>query len=179
MIDEVIGLCKAYTTRVGEGPFPTEISGPQGDELRTRGHEFGTITGRPRRCGWFDAMAMKRAVRISGIDSAIITKLDVLSGQTTLKVCTGYRTRGGEPLDDLPALVYDFEQIVPEYIELDGWSEDLSGVRRWEDLPASVQRYVREVSRLIECPVSFVSVGPGREATIAVEPSRLLRGFLG
>ncbi len=178
MIDEVIGLCKAYTTRVGEGPFPTEISGGIGDELRKRGNEFGTVTGRPRRCGWFDAVAMKRAVRISGIDSVIVTKLDVLSGQKKLQICTGYR-KDGELLDDLPALVHEFDQVTPEFVELQGWDEDLSGARRWDDLPAAVKEYVREVSRLIDCRVSFVSVGPGREATIPVDPSGLLRGFMG
>lgn len=177
MLDEVIGLAKAYTTRVGEGPFPTEIAGPVGDLLREKGHEFGTITGRPRRCGWFDAVAMRRAVRISGIDSVILTKLDVLSGQRLVKVCTGYRLRGGV-IDDIPALHHECAEVTPEYIELEGWGEDLSSIKRWEDLPSSVRRYVSEISRLIECPVSFVSVGPGREATIPVEPSDLLRGFI-
>jgi adenylosuccinate synthase len=177
MIDEVVGLAKAYTTRVGEGPFPTEIEGGVGDELRERGHEFGTITGRPRRCGWFDAVAMRRAVRISGIDSVILTKLDVLSGLSTLKVCTGYRL-GESSLDDLPALAHECTEAKPEYVELEGWSEDLSSIRRWDDLPKAVQAYVRELSRLIDCPVAFVSVGPGREATIAVKPSTLLQGFI-
>ncbi len=177
MIDEVIGLAKAYTTRVGEGPFPTEETGAVGDAMREKGREFGTVTGRARRCGWFDAVAMRRAVRISGIDSVILTKLDVLSGQPVIKVCAEYRQRG-EFLDDLPALIHEYESIEPHYLEFEGWEQDVSSIRRWEDLPNAAQRYVREVERLIGCPVSFVSVGPGREATIAVKPSPLLQGFL-
>jgi adenylosuccinate synthase len=176
-IDSVVGIAKAYTTRVGEGPFPTEIIDATGEELRQRGHEFGTITGRPRRCGWLDAVALRRAVRISGIDSLILTKLDVLTGLRSIKVCTAYR-RNSEVLDDLPALVHEFEGLESEYIELDGWEDDLRGARRWEELPSSVQRYIVEISKLIECPVSFVSVGPGREATIPVNVNQVLQGFI-
>lgn len=176
-IDEVVGLAKAYTTRVGEGPFPTEIVGGIGDHLRAKGHEFGTITGRPRRCGWFDAVAMRRAIRISGIDSVILTKLDVLTGLECVRICTGYRGSAGS-LDDFPALAHEFEAIAPECIELEGWSEDLSGMRSWEELPRTVKDYVEQLSAVIECPISFVSVGPGREATIAVKPSALLRSFI-
>ncbi len=177
-IDAVIGLAKAYSTRVGEGPFPTELTGEIGDELRTKGHEYGTVTGRARRCGWFDAMALRRAVRISGIDSLIITKLDVLSGQSTLKICTGYRV-GGQIVQDLPALAHEFNQVVPEYIELPGWQEDITRIRSWDSLPETTQGYVRQIESLVGCPVHLVSVGPDREATIQVGPPELLRGFLG
>lgn len=178
MIDSVIGIAKAYTTRVGEGPFPTELHDATGEELRSRGHEFGTVTGRPRRCGWLDAVALKRAVRISGIDNIILTKLDVLSGLRAIKVCTGYK-RGKEAIDDLPALVHEYDGLEPQYVELEGWDCDLGQVRRWEDLPASLHTFVREVSRLIECPISFVSVGPGREATIPVDVHPVVAGFVG
>ncbi len=177
-IDEVVGLAKAYTTRVGEGPFPTEVIGNVGDELRTKGHEFGTVTGRPRRCGWFDAVAMRRAIRISGVDSIILTKLDVLSGQTAVRICTSYKSKNGR-LDDFPALIHEFESVEAEYVELPGWQEDLTQMRSWEELPATVRLYVEELSALLECPISFVSVGPGREATIPVDPSPLLRSFVG
>jgi len=176
MIDAVVGIAKAYCTRVGEGPFPTEMVDATGDEVRARGHEFGTITGRPRRCGWFDAVALRRAVRVSGIQSLIITKLDVLSGLRRLKVCVGYR-KGNESLDDLPALAHEFEGIEPEYVEYDGWDDDLSQIRRWEELPSSLQKFIKEIERLVECPVSLVSVGPGREATIPVDISPVLGSF--
>lgn len=178
MIDSVIGIAKAYTTRVGEGPFPTELKDSTGEELRQRGHEFGTITGRPRRCGWLDAVALRRAIRISGIDSLILTKADVLTGLRTIRVCTGYR-KDGVAIDDLPALVHEFEGLEPVYTELPGWDCDLSEIRCWEDLPEALHSFVREVARLVECPVSFVSVGPGREATIPVDVSPVLRGFIG
>jgi adenylosuccinate synthase len=177
-IDSVIGLVKAYSTRVGEGPFPTEILGGIGDELRAKGHEYGTVTGRARRCGWLDAVALRRAIRISGIDSLIMTKLDVLSGQSSLMVCTEYRS-GGRIVDDLPALAHEFQELKPEYVELPGWHEDITEVRSWEELPKAAQSYVREVERLVGCPIHLVSVGPDREATIQLNPPSLLRGFLG
>jgi adenylosuccinate synthase len=176
-INAVLGVAKAYCTRVGEGPFPSEMEESVGEEVRNRGKEFGTVTGRPRRCGWFDALAMKRAVRVSGIDSVILTKLDVLTGLRKVKVCTGYEL-DGEVLDDVPALIEDYERLKPLYVELAGWSEDISTFRRWEDLPGTVREFVREVSALIECPVSFVSVAPGREATIAVDVPEALRPFV-
>jgi adenylosuccinate synthase len=176
-IESVVGLAKAYATRVGEGPFPTEVVGDIGEQLRARGHEFGTVTGRARRCGWFDVVALKRAVRISGIDSLILTKLDVLSGLSKIKVCVAYR-RGDQLVDDLPPLVRDYSELVPEYIELPGWSEDITRITKWEDLPLSAKSYIREIERLVGCPIHLVSVGPGREATIELEPSQLLRGFL-
>lgn len=178
MIDSVVGLVKAYTTRVGEGPFPTEISGGVGDELRAKGHEYGTVTGRARRCGWLDAVALRRAVRISGIDTLIVTKLDVLSGQPSVKICTGYRC-GGRKLDDFPDLPHQFNDLTPEYVELPGWQDDISQVRSWKELPKAAQSYVRELERLVGCPVHLVSVGPGREATIPLTPPPLLQAFLG
>ncbi len=178
MIDSVVGIAKAYTTRVGEGPFPTELHDATGEELRSRGHEFGTVTGRPRRCGWLDAVALRRAVRISGIDNIILTKLDVLTGLRRVRVCTGYK-RGKEVLDDLPALVHEYEGLEPQYLDVEGWDCDLAQVRRWEDLPATLHTFVREVSRLVECPISFVSVGPGREATIPVDVHPVVAGFVG
>jgi adenylosuccinate synthase len=177
MIDSVIGIAKAYCTRVGEGPFPSEIDGALGEDIRKRGHEFGTVTGRPRRCGWFDAVAMKRAIRTSGIDSLVLTKLDVLSGLPAVKVCVGYQVNG-ESVDDLPASLEGYEGLIPVYAELPGWSEDISAVRSLRDLPANVQSFLEKLSALIECPISFASVGPGREATIPVEVSDVLRAFL-
>lgn len=178
MIDSVLGIAKAYCTRVGEGPFPTEMFDSLGDEVRKRGHEFGTITGRPRRCGWFDVVAMKRAIRTSGIDSVVLTKLDVLSGLPTLKLGTTY-TRAGVEVDDLPPSSEDYEGLEASYTEVEGWSEDITSIRRWEDLPRSVHHFVQTLSRLIDCPISFVSVGPGREATIPVHPPQVVREFIG
>jgi adenylosuccinate synthase len=177
MIDSVLGIAKAYCTRVGEGPFPTEMLGDLGDEVRKRGHEFGTVTGRARRCGWFDVVAMRRAIRTSGIDSVILTKLDVLSGLPTLKLCTGYK-RGEQLVDDLPPSSEDYEGLEAVYLEVPGWAEDISGVRTWEGLPKSVHGFVETLTKLLECPVSFVSVGPGREATIPVAPPAVVREFL-
>jgi adenylosuccinate synthase len=175
-IDGVVGLAKAYTTRVGEGPFPTEIVGGVGDRLREVGGEYGTVTGRARRCGWLDAVALKRAVRISGIDTLILTKLDVLSGLSKLGICVGYRGSNGK-LDDLPARIDEYQGLEPEYIELDGWSEDISKLRNFEDLPKAAKAFVAEVERLVDCPVGLVSVGPGREATIKAKLSPLLGEF--
>jgi adenylosuccinate synthase len=177
MINSVLGIAKAYCTRVGEGPFPTEILGELGDDIRTRGREFGTITGRPRRCGWFDVVAMKRAIRTSGIDSLILTKLDVLSGLPSLKLCTSYK-RDNEVVDDLPPSVEDYEGLEAEYVEVPSWSEDISGIRTWDALPGNVRTFVETLSKLIECPVSFVSVGPGREATIPVSPPQVVKEFM-
>jgi adenylosuccinate synthase len=177
MIDSVLGIAKAYCTRVGEGPFPTEMLGELGDEVRKKGHEFGTVTGRARRCGWFDVVAMKRAIRTSGIDSIILTKLDVLSGLPTLKLGTGYK-RGDELVDDLPPSSEDYEGLEAVYFEVPGWAEDISGVRTWEGLPKTVHGFVETLTRLLECPVLFVSVGPGREATIPVAPPAVVKEFL-
>ncbi len=177
MIDAVCGVAKAYATRVGEGPFPTEMSDSLGDEIRARGHEFGTVTGRPRRCGWLDAVALRRAIRVSGIDNLVLTKLDVLTGLRKIKVCTSYRL-GSDVLDDFPALGHQFAEIAPVYEEFDGWGDDVSAARRWSELPDSLRTFVESLSALVDCPVSLVSVGPGRDATIAVSPPATLEGFL-
>jgi adenylosuccinate synthase len=177
VIDGVVGVAKAYATRVGEGPFPTEMEGSLGDEVRARGHEFGTITGRPRRCGWFDAVAMRRAIRTSGLDAIVLTKLDVLSGLDSVKVCTEYR-REGEVLDDLPSLAADFEGLVPHYIEFPGWSESISEARSWDDLPTNAQKLVEGIAQLVDCPICVVSVGPGREATMVLDLPPLMRDFI-
>jgi adenylosuccinate synthase len=177
MIDSVVGIAKAYCTRVGEGPFPSEIDGALGEDIRKRGHEFGTVTGRPRRCGWFDAVAMKRAIRTSGIDSLVLTKLDVLSGLPKIKVCIGYEVNG-EPVDDLPSSLEGYDGLTPVYTELPGWTEDISSLRLFRDLPVNVQTFLEKLSALIECPISFASVGPGREATIPVDVPEVLRAFL-
>lgn len=178
VIGSVLGVAKAYTTRVGEGPFPTEMEPAMGEEIRARGHEFGTVTGRARRCGWLDVVALRRAVRISGIDNLVLTKLDVLTGVRAIKVCTGYRLDGVE-IDDFPALAHEYNKLEAQYEDFEGWDEDISGARSWEDLPRAVRDLVQGISKLIECPVSFVSVGPGREATISVNPPTIVRRYFG
>jgi adenylosuccinate synthase len=175
-VSAVLGVAKAYSTRVGEGPFPSEMEESIAEEVRSRGKEFGTVTGRPRRCGWFDTVAMRRAVRISGIDALVLTKLDVLTGLRTIKVCTGYEL-DGVLLDDTPDQIEEYGRLRPRYVELPGWSEDISSVRRWADLPSTVQSFVTELARMSECPVTAVSVGPGREATIVVQVPPPLRPF--
>jgi len=164
-IDAVLGISKAYTTRVGSGPFPTELLGEVGEQLRSKGGEFGATTGRPRRCGWLDMVALKHAVRVSGLTSIAITKLDVLAGVDTVKICTGYRL-AGEVLDTVPARLGGLEEVRPVYESLPGWTGDLTGMRRWEDLPAEARAYVRRVEQLAGVPVSLISVGPGRKETI-------------
>ncbi len=164
-VDSVLGICKAYSTRVGSGPFPTEDSTEVGDRLRSIGKEFGTVTGRPRRCGWFDVMAVQRAVRLNGIDSLIVTKLDVLSGLPSVKLGVGYALNG-KPLDDIPVVAADTEGIVASYEELPGWSEDIGAVRKFEDLPAAAQSFLKRVEQLVGCRIGGFSVGPEREQTI-------------
>src|SRR5690606_4387568 len=157
-VGHVLGVAKAYCTRVGEGPFPTEIHGEQGDSLREKGREYGTLTGRPRRCGWFDAFAMKRAVRLNGIDTVAITKLDVLSGLETIKVCIKYLLDGQE-IDDVPSTASDLARVEPVYIEVQGWQEELNGARKWHHLPPAARFYLSTLAEIIGCPVSMVSVG--------------------
>ncbi len=163
----VLGTAKAYTTRVGGGPFPTELTDGIGAHLAERGREFGTVTGRPRRCGWFDAAAVRQAVRLSGIDGIALTKLDVLDGLESLKVCTGYRI-GGRMLSRLPASQADQAAVEPVYERLEGWSESTAGATGWAQLPATAVKYVRRVEELIGCPVAMLSTGPDREDTIAM-----------
>jgi adenylosuccinate synthase len=163
----VLGIVKAYTTRVGSGPFPTELSDGDGQRLGERGHEFGTVTGRQRRCGWFDAVLVRQSCAISGVTGIALTKLDVLDGFETLKICTAYRLRGRE-IDYLPANSAEQAECEPIYEEMDGWSESTAGARRWADLPAQAIKYIRRIEELIECPVASVSTSPERDDTILV-----------
>lgn len=164
-IDQVVGVIKAYTTRVGEGPFPTELLDKVGEQMLIKGREFGTTTGRARRCGWFDAVIARYAVRVSGISDFVVTKLDVLTGFETLKICVGYRV-GEEMLQEFPCRQKDFMQARPIYEELPGWQEDLTNVRRFEDLPAAAKNYILRIEELTGVPVTLVANGPEREQTI-------------
>lgn len=167
-IQEIIGISKAYVTRVGSGPFPTELNDADGEKLREVGGEYGATTGRPRRTGWFDAMVLRYAVRANGLTGVALTKLDVLDGFATIKVCTGY-TCDGIPVSDLPAKLETFSRCQPVYEELPGWQEDTTKSRSFEDLPSAAQSYVKRLEELIGCPIVLVSVGPGREATIVLK----------
>ena len=170
-IDFTLGIVKAYTTRVGEGPFPTELHDDDGHRLGARGHEFGTTTGRQRRCGWFDACLVRQSCAISGVNGIALTKLDVLDGFDTLKVCVGYDLDGTR-LDYLPTAADAQARCTPVYEEMPGWSESTEGARRWADLPANAIKYVRRVEELIDCPVALLSTSPEREDTILVtDPS--------
>ena len=166
-IDYVLGITKAYTTRVGEGPFPTELLDDVGRGLGERGKEFGTVTGRSRRCGWFDAVMVRQAIRISGIDGIALTKLDVLDGVEELAVCTGYRYRG-ETISRLPAAMTAQAEVEPIYERHEGWSESTRGARSWAELPASAVKYIRRIEELIEAPVAMLSTSPERNDTILV-----------
>jgi adenylosuccinate synthase len=161
----VLGIAKAYTTRVGEGPFPTELKDALGDQIREQGHEYGTTTGRPRRCGWLDTFAIRYAARLNSIDGIVITLLDVLGGLPRLCVCTGYEV-DGRRLEDFPDDPGVLEQARPVLEELQVWPEDVSGVRRFAHLPQATRAYVRRVEELIGAPVRIISVGPSREQTL-------------
>jgi len=163
----ILGIVKAYTTRVGAGPFPTELNDENGQKLGERGHEFGTVTGRQRRCGWFDAVLVRQSIAISGVTGIAFTKLDVLDGFEELKICTGYRLNG-EVYDYLPPHPNDQASVEPIYETIDGWSESTAGARTWNELPAQAIKYVRRVEELIGCPVALVSTSPEREDTILV-----------
>jgi len=167
VIGYVLGITKAYTTRVGSGPFPSELHDETGKLLGERGHEFGTVTGRRRRCGWFDAVLVRQAVKIGGIDGIALTKLDVLDGLSKLNVCIGYRING-ELYDHLPALPSLQDRAEPVYETLDGWAENTQGARSWADLPATAVKYIRRIEELIEAPVALLSTSPDREDTILV-----------
>jgi adenylosuccinate synthase len=166
-LDYVLGITKAYTTRVGEGPFPTELKDAVGDFLGERGHEFGTVTGRKRRCGWFDAALVRQTVRTAGIDGIALTKLDVLDGLDELKICVGYRLDGRD-LDFLPAEQSAQARVEPVYETMAGWKETTRGARTWAELPAQAIKYVRHVEELIGAPVAMLSTSPEREDTILV-----------
>ena len=171
-IDKVIAVVKAYTTRVGEGPFPTELTGDgqdgvDGERLRTVGHEFGTTTGRPRRCGWYDAVIARYAARVNGVTDFVLTKLDVLTGWDTIPVCVAYEV-DGKRFDEMPMTQTDFHHATPVYEYFAGWTEDISQARTFEDLPENAQRYIRALEQMSGAPFSSVGVGPDREQTLAL-----------
>jgi len=168
-IHQIIGVAKAYTTRVGDGPFPTELHNEIGDRIREIGHEYGTVTGRPRRVGWFDSVVVRHARRVSGITGLSLNSIDVLSGLETVKICTNYRYRG-ETIDYYPSNLQMLAECEAVYEELPGWSEDLSGVRSLDELPANARHYVERVSQLTGIPISIFSVGRNREQTHLVRP---------
>ncbi|MBN8817415.1 MAG: adenylosuccinate synthase [Sphingomonas sp.] len=163
----VLGIVKAYTTRVGSGPFPSELTDETGERLGQRGHEFGTVTARKRRCGWFDAVLVRQTCALSGVTGIALTKIDVLDGFETIKICTGYRLNG-EIIDYLPAHAGDQAKIEPVYEEMEGWEGTTVGARSWADLPAQAIKYIRRIEELIECPVASVSTSPERDDTILV-----------
>ena len=163
----VLGIVKAYTTRVGSGPFPTELDDAVGQRLGERGREFGTVTGRKRRCGWFDAVLVRQSCAVAGVTGIALTKLDVLDGLDEIRICTGYRLRG-ELLDHLPAHAADQASVEPVYETIEGWAQSTAGARSWAQLPARAVKYIRRVEELIECPAALVSTSPEREDTILV-----------
>jgi adenylosuccinate synthase len=167
-IQSVIGICKAYTTRVGQGPFLTELDDETGARLQQVGQEFGATTGRKRRCGWLDMVLVRHAVRLSGITGIALTKLDVLTGIAKLKICTGYRTEKGEFTESVPANLRLLEQCRPVYEELDGWTEDIQRAKRIEDLPRNTRRYIERLETLAGVRMALVSVGPDRDETISL-----------
>ena len=165
MIKDVVGIVKAYTTRVGEGPFVTELFDETGDRIRTQGHEFGTVTGRARRCGWFDAVIVKYAARVNGLTSISFMLLDVLTGFDKIKICTAYKM-GDKIVNNFPASLEDLAKCEPVYEELDGWHEDITKVEKFEDLPENAKKYIARIEELIGVNVDLVSVGPNRTQTI-------------
>ncbi|MCU1693792.1 MAG: adenylosuccinate synthase [Frankiales bacterium] len=164
-VDKVIAVVKAYTTRVGEGPFPTELLDDDGERLRSVGHEFGTTTGRPRRCGWYDAVIARYAARVNGVTDFVLTKLDVLTGWEKIPVCVAYEVDGTR-FDEMPMSQTDFHHATPVYELLDGWTEDISSARTFEDLPKNAQLYVRALEQMSGAPFSSIGVGPDREQTL-------------
>ena len=164
-IDRVIGVFKAYTTRVGEGPFPTELDDEHGERLRDVGAEYGTTTGRPRRCGWADVVMGRYAQRVNGITDFVLTKLDVLTGLETVPVCVAYDVQG-ERFDDMPVNQSDFHHATPVYEDLEGWTEDITGARTFEELPPAARRYVERLEELMGARISVIGVGPGRDEVI-------------
>lgn len=166
-LDRIVGIAKAYTTRVGEGPFPTELLDADGDRLRTDGGEFGTTTGRPRRCGWFDPLVVEAACTYNGVTDVFLTKLDILTGWDKIPVCVGYDV-DGELREHYPVLMADLLKAKPVYEYLDGWTEDISGCRTFAELPATTQAYVRRLEELIRCRISGIGVGPGREQVVMI-----------
>lgn len=164
-IDHALGICKAYTTRVGAGPFPTEIDGPLADQIRERGHEFGTVTGRPRRVGYLDTVALRHACMVSGIDFLSVMLFDVLSGLETIKICDAYEL-DGKLIDYVPSTLSDYERCKPHYVEMKGWQEDITNVRNYDELPESAKAYLSKIEELTGVEVAVISVGPDRTQTI-------------
>jgi adenylosuccinate synthase len=169
-VGRIIGVTKAFQTRVGEGPFPTELHGELAEQLRGTGanpwDEFGTTTGRPRRVGWLDGILLRYAVRINGLTELVITKLDILSGFKTLKICTRYQA-GGQRFEELPQGPSDLAPFKPEYIEIPGWDQDVTNVRHWDDLPIEAQEYILRVEEIAGVPVRTISVGPERDQVLS------------
>lgn len=165
MIKDVVGIVKAYTTRVGEGPFVTELFDETGERIRTQGREFGTVTGRARRCGWFDSVIVKYAARVNGITSISFMLLDVLTGFDKIKICTAYKM-GDKIINNFPASLEDLAKCEPVYEELDGWNEDLTNIEKFEDLPENAKKYIARIEELIDVNIDLVSVGPNRTQTI-------------
>jgi len=164
-IDDVIGVAKGYITRVGEGPFPTELKGEIGEKLREEGNEFGVTTGRPRRCGWLDIPVLKHAVRVNGLTEIVLTKIDILSGFDEIKVCTAYKN-GDEVLEEFPANFEILEDYEPVYEKFEGWDEDISEIREYENLPENAKNYIEKIEEMVDTQISIIGVGPGREEAI-------------
>ncbi len=169
MMQKIVGITKAYTTRVGSGPFPTEMNEALSERLRTEGGEYGATTGRPRRCGWLDLVALKYAIRVNGLTSLALMKLDVLSGHEKIEVCTAYKLDGAE-IKELPVNSFDLERVEPVYRALTGWSENLQNVRSIQDLPQSARDFIQFIATEVATPIDVVSVGPGREQTLWIKP---------
>jgi adenylosuccinate synthase len=167
-VNLVLGVCKAYLTRVGEGNFPTELNGPDGEKIRKRGREFGTTTGRARRCGWIDLVMLRYATRVNGLDGLLITKLDVLDSFPAIRLCNAYNCSGGT-IREFPASQRLLQACEPVYEDLEGWQQDTSGIRRYEDLPAAARRFIERISEVAGLPVTAISVGPDREQTIMLQ----------
>lgn len=167
MITNAVGIAKAYTTRVGKGPFPTELLGSTGDWIREKGHEYGVTTGRSRRCGWLDAVILKTTVRVSGLTSLCVTKIDTLAGLEKLKICVGYKFED-KVIDYFPASLEDLAECEPVYEEFDGWGEEVANARSYEELPENAKKYLRRIEELTETKISIIGVGPKRDQTIRV-----------
>ena len=168
-MENIVGVVKAYTTRVGAGPFPAEQNNEVGEYLRNTGHEFGTVTGRPRRCGWLDTAVVKYAAMLNSLDYLAITRLDILDDLDTIKICTGYRYNG-QPLPEYPASLEVLEQVEPVYEDMPGWKTDISACKTYDELPEAARKYVERISELVGVPLGIVSVGPNRSQTIILQP---------
>jgi len=166
-VNEVLGVVKAYVTRVGSGPFPTEIIGEYQDKIREKGREYGATTGRPRRCGWLDGVVLRHAVEINSLTRLAVTKIDVLDGMEKIPFCTGYELQG-KILDSFPANMTRLEKCTPVYEELPGWSESTQGARNYQDLPAAARNFLKRIAEFAECPISLISVGAERGQIITV-----------